>query len=47
MKDEIEQEYSQQVKAAHNAGAPEDIFTFDEIDFQDPAFDPDANRLTM
>lgn len=47
MKDEIEQEYSQQVKASHDAGAPEDIFTFDEIDFQDPAFDPDANRLTM
>ncbi|MEL7595323.1 zincin-like metallopeptidase domain-containing protein [Aeromonas veronii] len=47
MKEEIEQEYMAQVNAAKNAGAPEDVFSFDEIDFQDPAFDPDVNRLTM
>lgn len=45
LRDDIEAEYQKQMQNAQNASAPEDIFSLDELDFQDPAFDPEASRL--
>lgn len=46
LRDEIEAEYQTQMQNAQKAGAPEDVYSLDELDFQDPAFDPEASRLT-
>ena len=40
LREEMEQEYQQQMAAAVEAGAPAELFDTSDIDFNDPVFDP-------